>query len=85
MSEPTRTPEPCPGRMDLQRPVRSERRRGFQPPYYTVYVYRCPDCQRERFIRASSFRGRTPVPAIGAMVCGGSIPGFAPTYRGDAQ
>jgi hypothetical protein len=75
----------CSGRINLQTPIRSERRRGFQPPYYTVYVYRCPACQREIIVRAGSFRGRTPVPSIGAVICGGPIPGFAPTYRGEAR
>lgn len=59
----------CERVIDLHRPVRSERRRGFQPPYYTVYVYRC-ECGAEHFVRASSFRGRNPEPAVGGIVCG---------------
>lgn len=85
MSESEHVRDGCPGQMDLQRPIRSERRRGFQPPYYTVYVYRCPDCQRERFIRANSFHGRISVPAIGAILCNGPVPGFASTYRGEPK
>lgn len=74
----------CSGQISLTQPIRSEKRRGFQPPYYTVWVYRCPDCRREIFVRANSFLGKRPVPARGAIVCGGPIPGFAPTYRGEA-
>lgn len=55
--------------IDLRFPVRSERRRGFQPPWYTVYVYRCGVCGREVTVRASSFRGSRPVPSVGAIRC----------------
>ena len=73
----------CQGAIDLSRPIGAERRRGFQPPYYTVYVYRCPDCGATKYVRARSFRGRTPTTSIGAIHCDGPIPGFATTYRGD--
>lgn len=33
--------------LNLARPVRSERVRGFQPPWYTVFVYRCDACGGE--------------------------------------
>jgi len=33
--------------IDLQKPIRSERVRGFQPPWYTIYVYKCELCGRE--------------------------------------
>lgn len=55
--------------IDLQRPIRTERRRGFQPPWYTVYIYKCPKCGNEVTVRANSFRGRNPEPGIGAIVC----------------
>ena len=77
------TKERCTGLIDLETPIGSERRRGFQPPYYTVYVYRCPACHAMRYIRANSFRGKTSVPGRGAIRCDGPIPGFAPTYRGE--
>ena len=51
--------------IDLRRPIRSERRRGFQPPWYTVYVYRCEN-GHETTVRANSFRGSRPT--IGAAV-----------------
>jgi len=73
----------CDGLIDLRQPIGSERRRGFQPPYYTVYKYRCPKCGRERAIRANSFRGSRPEPSVGAILCDGPIPGFASTYRGE--
>jgi len=62
---------PCEAVIDLRRPVRSEKRRGFQPPWYTVYVYQCPTCQREVTVRAGSFRGRRPEPGVGGIRCGG--------------
>lgn len=55
--------------LNLQRPIRSERRRGFQPPWYTVYIYKCESCGHETTVRANSYRGRTPVPGVGAIVC----------------
>ena len=55
--------------LDLRYPIRRERRRGFQPPWYTVYIYRCGACGRETTVRASAFRGRTPEPGIGAITC----------------
>jgi hypothetical protein len=72
----------CETVIDLRHPVRSEKRRGFQPPWYTVYVYQCPTCGREHRLRAQCFRGfkRTPAghlvpinpePGVGAIRCGG--------------
>lgn len=72
----------CDGLIDLSRPVGSERRRGFQPPWETFYKYICPKCKATRVVHASSFLGRTPQPGKGAILCDGPIPGFAPTYRG---
>ena len=63
-------PTTCPGLIDLSTPTRSERRRGFQPPFYTVFVYRCPQCHGETVLRASAFRGRRAVPGTGAVSCG---------------
>lgn len=63
----------CESVIDMRAPVRSERVRGFQPPWYTVYVYRCPSCGAERRIRASAFRGASPEPAIGGIRCGAAI------------
>jgi DNA-directed RNA polymerase subunit RPC12/RpoP len=55
--------------IDLMQPVRSERVRGFQPPWYTVYVYICPRCGNEVRMKASSFFGKTPKPSTGAIIC----------------
>ncbi len=74
----------CDGLIDLQTPRGSERRRGFQPPYYTVYKYTCPKCGAERIVRANSFLGKRAVSGHGAIRCDGPIPNFAPTYRGEA-
>lgn len=43
--------------------VRTERRRGFQPPYYTVVIYRCEATGIETVIRAN-WRGGAPAGAI---------------------
>lgn len=53
----------------LSKPVRSERRRSFQPPWYTVFIYQCSTCQREVCVRAGSFLGNRAVPSSGAIVC----------------
>ena len=73
----------CDGIIDLQRPIGSERRRGFQPPYYRVYRYECPKCHARKVVRANSFIGRTAQPGVGAIRCDGPIPNFASTYRGE--
>jgi len=64
----TSTPR-CDGVIRLDSQIRSERRRSFQPPWYTVYIYRCPKCARERAIRANAYRGRNPEPGIGGIRC----------------
>lgn len=52
----------------LGTPVRSERRRQFQPPWYTVFIHRCQN-GHEVAVRANSFRGKRPVPGVGAIYC----------------
>ena len=54
--------------IDLCRPVRSERVRGFQPPWRTVFVYKCVAGHEVR-VCANSFRGKTAVPGVGAIRC----------------
>ena len=54
--------------INLATPIRSERVRGFQPPWRTVYVYRCANGHEMR-IRANSFIGRNPTPGIGGVYC----------------
>jgi hypothetical protein len=60
----------CQAQIDLSVPSRSERVRGFQPPWRTVFVYTCRTCKAEHKVRANSFRGKTPVPGVGAIICG---------------
>ena len=55
--------------IDMRSPHRTERRRSFQPPWYTVFVYTCQACHKETTVRASSFIGSRPVPAPGAIYC----------------
>lgn len=55
--------------LNLATPVRSEKVRSFQPPWRTVFIYKCPDCHEEVRVNANSFRGKTPVPGIGGIEC----------------
>lgn len=71
----------CDGIMDLSRPIGAERVRGFQPPWYTVWRYRCPKCGAEMRIRASRFHGRNPAPEIGGVYCGKEIDPCAPQFH----
>jgi len=43
--------------MDLSRPIRTERVRWFQPPWRTVYIYRCPVCGKENRVFGPVGRG----------------------------
>ena len=52
----------------LGTPVRSEKVRSFQPPWRTVFVYRCSEGHEVR-VGAHSFRGKTAVPGVGAIEC----------------
>jgi hypothetical protein len=63
----------CQTIIDARSPVRSERVRGFQPPWRTVYVYRCQSCGSEHRLRASAFSGPNPTPSVGGFVCGRDI------------
>lgn len=66
-------PETCNALIDLARPWTRERVRGFQPPWYTVFVYRCAACGEKRRVRAVAFRGTTPVASLGAIRCGAIV------------
>ena len=54
--------------IDLRHPIRSERVRDFQPPWRTVFVYRCGNGHETR-VSASSFSGNRAVPSVGAITC----------------
>lgn len=54
--------------LDLSNPVRRERRRGFQPPWYTVFIYKCAN-GHETHVRANAFSGRNAVPGVGGVYC----------------
>jgi DNA-directed RNA polymerase subunit RPC12/RpoP len=55
--------------LNLGSPIRSERRRQFQPPWYTVFIYLCKECGKETTVRAGSFRGKRAEPSTGAITC----------------
>jgi DNA-directed RNA polymerase subunit RPC12/RpoP len=63
----------CDATIDLRTPVGSERVRGFQPPWRTVYRYRCSACGHEVRVRANSFRGTRPEPSVGGIRCGAAL------------
>ena len=63
----------CSGLINLSAPKAREKVRDFQPPWRTVFVYECPVCKREARVRAGSFRGKTPVPGVGAIRCAYSV------------
>jgi len=54
--------------INLATPIRRERVRDFQPPWRTVFVYRCGAGHEVR-VRAGSFRGRVAEPGVGAIMC----------------
>jgi len=60
----------CDGIINLATPMGSERVRGFQPPWRTVYKYKCPKCGRETRVRAGAFRGGRAEPGVGGIICG---------------
>lgn len=64
----------CTAIIDLRAPIGREKVRGFQPPWYTVYRYRCSECNGEHRIRAGAFRGTTPEPGTGGIRCGRPLP-----------
>jgi len=57
------------GQLGLRQLIGSERVRGFQPPWRTVYKYKCPECGEITRVRAGSFRGGRPEPSLGAILC----------------
>lgn len=59
----------CKGLIDLSKPLRSEKVRGFQPPWRTVFIYACPICKTELRMCASRFMGGVPVPELGTVRC----------------
>lgn len=74
----------CDATISLETPAGSERVRGFQPPWYTVFLYTCPACGARHRVRANTFIGirRTPsgarvpiraVPGTGGIRCGRPI------------
>jgi len=53
--------------IDMQKPCGSEKRRGFQPPWYYVWVYKCPACGAKHYLSA---RGSL---APGGFYCGAPL------------
>lgn len=68
----------CQATIDLRSPMGSEKVRGFQPPWRTVYRYQCPGCGAHHRVYANSFRGmgkyQRPEPSVGAIRCGRDLP-----------
>lgn len=52
----------CQEVINLRSPVGSEKRRGFQPPWYTVYVYECANGHKH-YVR-KSWNGPAPLGGI---------------------
>jgi len=42
---------PCEAEIDLSKPIGFEKRRGYQPPWYTVFFYTCPRCDKRVNLR----------------------------------
>jgi hypothetical protein len=64
-----RLPATCGGQIDLQKPTRSGwEGRGFGRRF--LFHYRCPRCGGTTAVRASAWRGKQPVPSVGAVRCG---------------
>lgn len=60
---------PCDNVIDLSRPVSGAYEgRGFGRRF--VWHYICAACKGGHNLRAGSFRGKTPVPGVGAIRCG---------------
>lgn len=56
--------------IDLAFPAGREKARfGSQPHWRTVFVYECKECNKEVRVFAHAFRGKTPVPGVGAIAC----------------
>ena len=55
--------------INLSTPSSSVRERGFQPPWHTIFIYRCKAANHEVRVRANSFSGSRPVPGVGAIMC----------------
>ena len=55
--------------INLATPNGRERRRGFQPPWYTVFIYKCEHTGKDIRVRANAFRGKWPVPSVGGIIC----------------
>jgi hypothetical protein len=51
--------------INLREPIGSERVRGFQPPWYTVWIYKCGHCEQEVRIK-QNWSGPAP---LGAIAC----------------
>jgi hypothetical protein len=66
----TKLQQICEATINLSQPSQSQRVRGFQPPWHTVYIYTCRLCGTSHRVRASTFRGTRPEPGTGAIRCG---------------
>lgn len=49
--------------------IHTERVRGFQPPWRTVYAYTCPSCKHDTRINANAYTGKRATRPVGAFQC----------------
>lgn len=59
----------CKTTLDLNKPIRIEKVRGFQPPWRKVFVLKCETCGTEHKVKADP-NGEV---AIDALQCGTEI------------
>lgn len=57
--------------LDIRKPDKIEKRRGFQPPWYYAYGYLCPNCGKISWLR-KNWHGIAP---NGGFRCQHSIRG----------
>jgi hypothetical protein len=50
--------------------IRHERRRGFQPPWYTVTIYTCPKDGKVSMTLRQNWHGPTPRGGVYCPTCG---------------
>lgn len=63
----------CDAQINLGAPVGREKVRAGWGVWRTVWLYDCPVCNSRRRIFCNSYRGKNPVPGVGAVVCGAYI------------
>jgi hypothetical protein len=62
-------PPLCGATISLGSPTSQYKTRSGWGKWRTVFVYRCPQCGGETRLFASAFRGKTPEPGVGGVLC----------------